>query len=629
MDSWCWIHGAEHGVIDFSTGVVTVQDRTQTSLMELGIGAGDHTMSVLYLERGSSMSNCSIYFNLAPRFGLQLQKEDVLTQALLDGTRFTVYEDLACSVPVELWTSENAYNQDLADGVLDDAQSTFTVENGVATLWGLGSGNTYYIKETGPPAAEGYGLANGVIRLTIEKGGIATYHVDVIADADGNEPSNGFTVHGVRIDEETKTVYFTVTNAPESVTETTTVQVIKKWEDTKSHSDDYVQAYLTVTDPDGTVRRIREIILSDENRWTYTWTNLPRYDYEALTEVQYGVEESYESGYYSTVRKITQVEISQTHWAEATSFLNGERYILKHTSGYLSTASPSDGSLTWVDEETAQSSQLALWTATVSGGKVSFTNGAGQKLTFNYGYSSSSRYFYTTTGSASYQSFTPVETSTGFRFYATRSYQNYYLASSGINSSGRIPATTTASSGLVLTPMKQITETDIRPVEDWAYQITNTPLETGNETSLTVKKEWVIPAGYDATLYQEYGVTVRLMANGVSTGRSITLNLKNNWEGSFLGLPYKDEEGNVIGYTVTESWERERWATTYGPIVTSGNSPPTYSTVITNTYHPGGPELPSTGSAARPMYVLCGFGIMLGSLVYGIGSRRKRERRMK
>ena len=48
---------------------------------------------------------------------------------------------------------------------------------------------------------------------------------------------------------------------------------------------------------------------------------------------------------------------------------------------------------------------------------------------------------------------------------------------------------------------------------------------------------------------------------------------------------------------------------------------------LSNTYHAGGPELPSTGSAARLLYVLCGSGIMLGTLVYGIGARRKRERR--
>ena len=84
------IHGAEDGVIDFSTGQVTVQGQRQTSLMDLGISAGDHTLSVLYLERGSSRSNCKIRFNLSPRYSLTLQKEDVLTRELLNGIDNTV-----------------------------------------------------------------------------------------------------------------------------------------------------------------------------------------------------------------------------------------------------------------------------------------------------------------------------------------------------------------------------------------------------------------------------------------------------------------------------------------------------------------------------------------------------------
>ena len=622
------IHGAESGVIDFTTGEVTVQGDLQTSLMDLGIGAGDHTLSILYLERGSSLSNCTIYFNLAPRFGLELQKEDVLTQALLNGAKFTVYEDFECTIPAKLWESEDAYNQDRSDGELDMYQSTFTVTDGVAKLWGLGSGNTYYIKETGPPGVEGYGLATGIIRLTIEKGNYANYRVDVIADADGNEPAKGFTVHGVRIDEQTQTMYVVVTNAPETVIETTTVQVIKKWEDTASHSGDYILAYLTVTDPDGTVRRIREITLSDANKWMYTWTNLPKYDYDNMSEVQYGIEESYESGYYSTVRKITQIVISRTEWAEAASFINGESYILKSNNGYLSTTSNSDAKLKWVDEATAQSSPLALWKVTISGNKVKFTNGAGQILTYNNGSSSSSRYFYATTSNSTYQTFTPVDAGSGFRFYVTRSNRNYYFAS--LNASqGRISSTTSANSGMILTPMEKITETDVQDVQDWAYEITNTPLPSSNETSLTVKKEWSIPEGYDATLYHEFAVTVKLFANGLDTGRSVTLTLKNNWQGSFLGLPYKDTNGNIIQYSVVEVWKMDRWTTEYGEMRTSGGTPPTYAITITNMYSPGGPMLPSTGSAARLIYVLCGSAMMLGALVYGIGSRRKRERRMK
>jgi len=623
------IHGAEDGVIDFSTGQVTVQGDQQTSLMDLGIRAGDHTLTVLYLERGSSRSNCSIYFNLAPRFHLQIQKEDVLTQQLLDGVQFTVYKDFECTQPAELWKSEEDYNQDLADGVLDRFQSTFTVVNGVATLWGLGSGNTYYIQETGPPAADGYGLASGIIRLTIEKDGLATYHVDVIADADGNEPSNGFTVHGVRIDEETKTVYIVATNAPETVVETTTVQVVKKWEDTKDHSGDYIQAYLTVTDPDGTVRRIREVVLSDENDWMYMWTNLPKYDYDAMAEVKYGVEESYESGYYSTVRRITEIQITKTEWAEALTFQNGETYILRSAGGYLSTLdNRADTGYMWVDEQTAQSSPNALWTTTISNGKVKFTNGVGQTITFYYGGGSPTDFYarMNSPGSNDRQEFSYSNHAGGLQIFYQQGRTYYYL-SGNMNSSHKFGYSTSASNSLILNPFKQVTTSTSVETGDWAYQITNTPLDAANETSMTVKKDWVIPGGYSSDIYQEYAVTVRLLANGVPTGRSVTLTLKNNWEGSFLGLPYADANDNVIQYTVEEVWEKERWATVYGEITASGGSPPAYSTTIINTYHPGGPELPSTGSSARLMYILYGAGIMLASLVYGIGSRRKRERR--
>ena len=114
----------------------------------------------------------------------------------------------------------------------------------------------------------------------------------------------------------------------------------------------------------------------------------------------------------------------------------------------------------------------------------------------------------------------------------------------------------------------------------------------------------------------------------MDTGRTLTLTLKNGWQGIFQGLPCTDANGNVIQYTVVENWEKERWTTTYEPIRTTGDNPPAYTAVITNTYRPGGPELPSTGSAARLTYLLCGTGMLLLALVLGLSSRRKRERRM-
>ena len=624
------IHGIEGGDVNFSTGVVTINgvvDQTLSNAVKQ-IAAGEHTLTIMYLERGSSQSNAAFYFNLAPRFGLEIQKEDVLTQKLLDGAQFSVYTDAACTKPAKLYTSEENYNKG------EVARNTFTIQNGKAQMWGLASGNTYYIKETRGPDASGYGCAKGIIRLLLDKDGVATYYVDVLPDTDGSPPSNGFTVHNVRIDEKTQRAYLVVTNAPETVTETTTVQVYKKWEDDLDHSGDYIAAYLTVTDPDGTVRRIREVVLSAENNWIYTWTNLPKYDYEQMTEVQYGIVESYESGYYSTVRKITEIVLETTVWAEAVEFKNGQVYVLQTDRGCLSTTGAgSDTGYQFVDLETAKTSPYALWTAHISGKTMKLTNGAGQTITFYYNGGSPTDFYSSTSGesNASKQYLTWKKAGTsGFRFfYDAPNNQDYYMATS-LNGSNKFNYSTSESGGMIFKPLTKITSEQIVEVQDWAYQILNTPLSKDNETSLTVTKYWDLALTGTVSDYEQSQVTVKLLANGLDTGRTVTLSLKNGWRDTFLGLPYRDADGNVIVYTVEESWQTSYWRPTYGQVVVVNGNPPTYSTYITNTHvSAGGPELPGTGTAARMIFVLSGLSILLGSLVYGFASRCKQERRMK
>jgi len=615
------IHGIESGDINFATGVVTINGQQVSTVNN--IGEGEHTLTVYYLERGSSQSNCAIYFNLAPRFSLSIQKEDVLTRELLNGAEFSVYTDKECSVPAQLWKSEEDYNKE------KPSTNVFTITDGSLTIWGLGAGKTYYIRETKPPDAADYSCAYGIISISLDKRGVASYGVEIIneTDEDGNviNTSNGFTVHGFRIDEKTQQAYIVVTNAQDWVKETTTVQVAKEWNDNEDHTYDSVTAYLTVTDPDGTVRRIREITLSQDNNWQYTWTNLPKYAQDGVTEIVYGTEEAYKSGYNPSIERIEQIEITNSTWAEAYTFTNGEVYILGTSNGYLSTTSASATTLCWVDEETAKTSPNALWTATVSGNYVRFTNGNGQILSFNYSaWSSSNRYFFATPSSTSYQNMVVVQTGTGVRLYCTASNRNYYIGA--INSSGSATASTSSSSALTFAPMVLYTETKIEKVEDFAFKITNTPLD--EETSLKVTKLWDIGMA-DSISYEQSQVTVKLFANGKDTGRTVTLNLKNNWTDTFLGLPYKDSSGNVIKYTVEESWETEDWLPKYGEIVEVKETGqlPTYETTVTNTYRWGhGYELPSTGGVGRKIWVLSGLIIMIGSLVLGCILRRKRER---
>lgn len=454
------IHSVASGDINFSEGTVIVSGVKDTYYSNLlkQIPPGEHTLTFCYLERGSSMSNCAIYFNLAPRFHLSLQKEDVLTRDVLNGAQFSFYMDKACTQPAVLWESKAAYDRG------EPSRNTFTVINGAAEIWGFGAGNTYYIKETSPPTAEEYGLGDGIICLALDNYGAADYNVLI------EGPSPGFTVHGFRFDEENQQAYIVVTNAPEWVEDVTRIRVSKEWQDRNSwrpvdHSGDYVTVYLTVTDPDNTVRRIREVVLGEENDWEFTWDNLPKY-WEDGTLIQYSVEEGYFPGYYGKIERTSDTE--------------------------------------------------------------------------------------------------------------------------------------------------------------FIYEITNIPID--KETSLTVTKDWYIGIAAGAVNYDQARVTVRLLADGKDTSRTVTLTYQNNWTDTFRGLPYEDADGNVITYSVEESWKTADWTPHYGEVIEKPDG--TYETTVTNIYNWGnGVELPSTGGTGQTIWVLGGFAMMAGALVCGYILRRRNERR--
>ena len=108
------------------------------------------------------------------------------------------------------------------------------------------------------------------------------------------------------------------------------------------------------------------------------------------------------------------------------------------------------------------------------------------------------------------------------------------------------------------------------------------------------------------------------------TGRTENISLKTNWTALFSGLPYQDDEGNVITYTVVESWNNIDWIPVYGPVTVVEGDVPAYETTVTNTYRwAGNFELPATGGIGYPIYILCGLIFMLVPLVYGLSLRRR------
>ena len=481
-------------------------------------------------------------------------------------------------------------------------------------MWGLSAGKTYYIKETKPPDAVGYGFANGIICVSLNKAGIASHSVEII-DEGTTSVSNGFTVHGFRIDEETQRAYIVATNAPSWVKETTTIKAFKKWDDNLDHTSDSVTVYLTVTDDDGTVRRLQEIDLSEENNWLHTWTNLPKY-YEDGTEVIYGVEEAYKSGYYPTVEKVEQIVVSEEAWNNSSYFQNGKVYILNTASGYVSSAGETSGGFIYVTESVAKSSPLARWIATVSGNAVRLTNEAGQIITCQY--NGNGTYFYLTYNNTNYQNLTISTSNSGISLSLYYNNSHYYWG--GLNDNGTGSHTGWGPGAMFIRLTERTSEEIIENVTGFAYEITNVPLEI--ETSLKVSKFWDLGMASEVD-YQKAQVTIKLFANGKDTGRTVTLSLKNNWSDSFMGLPYTDSEGNVIVYSIEESWETEDWEPVYGEIVTiNGGTVPRYETTVTNYYvHGRGFELPSTGSYGYLVCVWGGFAIMLFALSSAVALR--------
>lgn len=73
------------------------------------------------------------------------------------------------------------------------------------------------------------------------------------------------------------------------------------------------------------------------------------------------------------------------------------------------------------------------------------------------------------------------------------------------------------------------------------FTVTNTSTA---KVSVPVEKKWVGPAAAKAT--------VRLLADGKDTGKSIELSESNNWKGSFEGLAKYSKSGSEVAYTVAE-----------------------------------------------------------------------------
>lgn len=604
------IHEVETGSINFSTGDVIV-DGVKTGSVNY-LSPGSHKVTMYYLERGSSMSNFKLRFNLSTRYTMNLRKEDTLTAHLLDGAQFAFYTDEACTQPAELWDSRDAHERG------ESPRNVFTVTGGSASIWGFAAGNTYYFEEIrGPNNLNGV-AANGVVRMQLNNHGTPDY--EIVKNSSG-ELTVGYMVHGYKVNEDTQEAYLVITNTDAIGSEPTEVYVEKVWSDNKNHTSDSVIVYLRANG-----NQIQSVTLNQANNWKHTWTNLPKTD-AAGNKVSYTVHESTVPGYVGKVEKIDAPASgggTVGGLTSADSFANGETYLLYTRFGYIGAAN--NKILLEADQATALGSNATQWTAVVnSDGTVTLTNKNGQTLYYDN---------YTFKASSSPGTYKKLRYANGKLYcYIDHGGWNETLypidndnVASNVTYNSVFYTTGNETEAMKVTLQKEVINQPSAPSEEGiCYRITNIP--AGEATiSLQVNKKWNLGQIGQSSMYEGLNIQMRLLADGKDGGLVGNLNLRNGWSYTFKDLPKYNNNGQEIIYTVEEINLPNDWHVEYGPVTSIDGSQTDYEATVTNIYHMT-VELPTTGSIGRHGYTMLGLLIMLTALVWYCRQRHKCERR--
>lgn len=504
------LHGIMHGQIDFSTGTIAYGPDGTEDISTFELGEGTHHMTVYYMERGSSQSNCAIYFNIAPRYDLEITKEDVVTADKLDGAVFSIFDDEAMTDPSELWNSFAEHESGAAP------TNTFTVVDGVAKCWGISAGKTYYIYETTPPP--GYPASDDLIRITLNNRGTATIETTTLHGQNG-VATEGFAVIHQNVNDTLKIVALTVTNQKDDVT--TEVRVKKLWDGDSVVLPGYITVYLTA---DG--ERIgRTARLTEANGWSYTWTGLPKYRDEGIDEeIEYVVEEVFVPDYITVQGDSVKVE-NFVDWVRVGQMSDSKTFLLVHNGQALTYNGSSFG---WMDLTTARedASSAAHWNVTTDHDGFHLKNGLGYTLTYG------ENGFYGVNDDA-------VALNQVFYYLNSRlmvhDHDVYYQF--GAN------GTVVQEDGLTF----QLYQKEV--LTGLLTNIVNRPVDEEKQTFVEVSKIW----SDGADKHTNDSIIVRLYADGKDTGRYVILNAANNWQASFDDLPYyQDGTETRIVYTVEE-----------------------------------------------------------------------------
>ncbi len=542
------LHGIMNGKIDFSTGVITTS--TANDVLETGtaspvektflppLKAGDHTLTIYYMERGGSQSNCAIYFNITPRYGIELVKQDAISGKDLSGAVFGVYTDIDCTKPAELWTSEAAYKNNEAP------TNTFSSVNGKIPFWGISAGKVYYVKELQAPP--GYPVTDDIIRISMNNLGNSICTADTLRGKDGMH-TDGFEIIQSTANEAFQQIAMKIANQADAAAKRN-VAVYKDWKvDDESLIPESVTVYLRANG----LNTGRSAILSEINDWSYVWIDLPIYDSNGNT-IEYSVYEEQAEGFYADV-EVSDGLMYINAWVQTDAFYDGGTFLIvdrasatENSKGKALSVNRS-GNFEWVDFETAKNDPSTHWVVNADGMGFHVINKEGYHIILNE-----------TTR------FVPQKNGNRILYYdrfnlAARYNNEYYYLNNNFSASKNDQLKLELYINMDILVHEEEGKDD-EVFEDGelnndgeiivtVYNVTNIPIDDEKSTSFSVKKEWEDGAAN----HINDNITLKLYANGTDTGRTLTLNHSNNWYGTFEGLLYEDDSGNLIRYTVEES----------------------------------------------------------------------------
>lgn len=507
--------------VDGTAGVTT------TDLPTVLEGGREHIITIYYLERGSSLSNCSIYFNLSPSYGLELTKHDREGALLLEGAEFQVFDDEACTVPAIL------YEQDENGTLVEVPNAIFTTNaNGVVKCYGLLLGRPYYIKETKPPP--GYpNMSHYVIRVNLSERGEVTY---VALDSNGGQwiyadayifagdNAEGEHEHRIEID-----IYNDKYIGGEKK-----VYAEKVWAEGSKNIPESV----TVTLYANGVPMNRTLELNAANNWRGVFYALSEFDANG-DPITYTVKELAVNGYGATYEEASGFDIVQgeeipAHWEQVTYLEDGAtyRFTLPEYYGWAIKGHSNSESIEPAIAADGYNDQL--WRAMTANGGFYLQNVAYPDRYLAIGNE--------VAGVTDISGTNAIVNLTGGYLVSRANMYVQKGAKTTINGSGwGFYAVSNASQASRITAFKWVEAsngTDQEPVDGW--RITNTPWP--ETLTIPVEKQWS-PIVSDS---EKQAVTVNLYL--VTTGAdptvtlkgNITLSAENGWQGSFTNLPYPD-----------------------------------------------------------------------------------------